>query len=886
MQDRLHLCGTLNFAKVRMLSVFQGVTFASKKGISMHCADYFGGLLFSGSIDSRIHIWDPWAEYPQPMLVQTLSEHTGAITQLQLMGLQLVSSSYDGACILWNPDFHKECSRPYYLCYTPFQRIKLGDGAWACGASLVNVHLGRTLVIGDSIGRIHLYLNSADRRADTSVVKTDGFRFEEEEKQLLSGRYDKYKLYTEIHKLRITYITHLENTSHIATIATDHTCKITDIVSGRILCTVVHPAFRPILPSLAESMTMSRTAARVSNVIAKAADRMVGKKSGSSSSEGLFSVQISKLADELISENADAALGSSRVAKMLSDCIFVCCEWDEHYQQLYLSDKAGRLFVWNIYSNVCLMQANLKCPKQAPHLDSAKKEAEQERSRQEKLSRIEKSMAKAGHLPVADCGILDEINTAAQTEEGLELGSKEASVLVADVDDVRRKYYSRALRIERGCLTDYDSAVSSQHGKESYCYGDSHKVSTGERRYDAGINGDDDFKDGTSTTGTSLKHFVRSLSIRREEDIIYLSVALGNAIYELSIDRTSVTAWKKHHTGSLLGLHIESPESAIQTVDSIAKDHIVPGMCRYRRTGAVTRHGILLSASRDNSLVCWDLWNMEPLYRLVAFRGRDSENSLTKLEKIQKEITSLSYVPDPELLITGHGDGTLLLWKKDTKEQERYTYHQSTISSVTSWEDRDGNNHVVTADYHGMVCIWKQNGGTLTFAKKTHIMKDTSNLSEELRKIICNTPQESKADEKTEKMLYNLKKSGTNVPRIRTIQAALSATKGRRGSLLGKKLSARLSVPIGEPLESSRRVSTSDISKEQLQRKGVAITTVAMFLPVNGTLDDLLVLGCEDGQVRILLASELKLLCILDTANVNEPVSLCLNSYMYGICIR
>eukprot|EP01138_Halocafeteria_seosinensis_P006157 gb/GECG01006296.1/.p1 GENE.gb/GECG01006296.1/~~gb/GECG01006296.1/.p1 ORF type:complete len:1100 (+),score=147.72 gb/GECG01006296.1/:1-3300(+) len=829
------------------------------------CEDYFGGLLFTGSTDSRVHIWDPWAEHPQSMLVQSLTIHMGAITSLELMGLQLVSASFDGTCVVWNPNFQKECSRPYYLHYEPIQRIRLPQDAWACGASLVNIHLGRSLVIGDSLGRVHVYINNADTNSPQSK---DGKEIKggADEMETLGGDYKLYRSYPELHKLRITFMAHLENTSHIATIATDHTCKITDIVSGRVLCTVVHPAFRPVLPSLMESMTMSRTAARVASVISKAADRMVGKKaSDPTNEEGASSIQISQLADELISEDAEAALGSSRLAKTLSDCIFVCCEWDEHYQQLYLSDRAGRIFAWNIYANVCVMQADLQHPKQCPFVNVRGKEAEKEKRKRKELEELEKSMPKAGHLPVADTGVLatqDDIEEGSSEE--IEFESKEAAILMTDVDDIRRKYYRRAIRVKNGYFTEHDAAVispvSSQSGREASLGKNTPKTNSAT-------------KQRSIANEKKMKLFTHSFGIRREGELIYLSITLGHCVYELSVDRTSVTAWKKHHTGALLGLHVESPESCIQSVDRKAGKRIMPGMCRYRHSGAVTKNGIMLSASRDNSLVCWDLWNVEPLYRLVAFQhGSADGTSFSETAKLQSEVTSLCYLPNPEILLTGHNDGTLLVWKKDSKEQEKYYYHSGTISSIMALESRDGSYQVISSDHSGMLCIWKQEGERLRFAKKKHLIKDITNMPQKMQKLLYGTPEESERKTQAEEMLYTLHLSGSNIPRIRTIQAALSATKGRRHSLLGRRLSARLSIPLEDKGEERRR-SQIESARDELHQRGVAITCIALFLPVREGSDDLVIVGCEDGIVRIFLVTDVVLVSMLDTTLATRPVS-------------
>jgi WD40 repeat protein len=241
--------------------------------------------------------------------------------------------------------------------------------------------------------------------------------------------------------------------------------------------------------------------------------------------------------------------------------------------------------------------------------------------------------------------------------------------------------------------------------------------------------------------------------------------------------------------------------------------------------------------------------------------------------RLQSEVTSLCYLPHPEILVTGHHDGTLLVWKKDTHEQEKYFYHSGTISSIQAFESRDGSYQVVSTDHSGTLCLWKQEGEILRFAKKKHLIKDIANMPQAMQKLLYGTPEESDQKAQVHEMLHSLHLSGSNMPRVRTIQAALSATKGHRNSLLGRRLSARLSIPLEDDSGEKRRRSQIEAAKDELYQRGVAITSMALFLPVQEELDDLIIVGCEDGIVRFFLVNDLVLVSMLDTTLGTRPVS-------------
>ena len=87
------------------------------------CSGYTGdGLLFSGSEDRTIKVWEVWAEKSmEETCKQTLVGHGSTVTAIVERAGALVSCSTDGTVRVWRPEKGRELLTRVYLACSPFQ---------------------------------------------------------------------------------------------------------------------------------------------------------------------------------------------------------------------------------------------------------------------------------------------------------------------------------------------------------------------------------------------------------------------------------------------------------------------------------------------------------------------------------------------------------------------------------------------------------------------------------------------------------------------------------------------------------------------------------------------------------------------------------------------
>lgn len=76
----------------------------------------------------------------------------------------------------------------------------------------------------------------------------------------------------------------------------------------------------------------------------------------------------------------------------------------------------------------------------------------------------------------------------------------------------------------------------------------------------------------------------------------------------------------------------------------------------------------VFSASHDNSLCCWDPYDMACLYRL---------------KEKTSEMSSMVYLRHAGLLVTGNDDGSVRFWNPDAGSSMVYRHHENTVSCLT-----------------------------------------------------------------------------------------------------------------------------------------------------------------------------------------------------------
>ncbi|EQC29715.1 hypothetical protein SDRG_12487 [Saprolegnia diclina VS20] len=123
----------------------------------------------------------------------------------------------------------------------------------------------------------------------------------------------------------------------------------------------------------------------------------------------------------------------------------------------------------------------------------------------------------------------------------------------------------------------------------------------------------------------------------------------------------------------------------------IAVVAIVPDEGSYVHTSGAT----VFSASLDNTLRCWDPYDLHVLY---GFQEKASE------------LSAMAYSPMHHRLLTGSDDGTLKQWNVDNGHYSAVSQHKNTISCITV-AAVDGIEYVFTGDYNGVFWIWEMMTG-------------------------------------------------------------------------------------------------------------------------------------------------------------------------------
>ncbi|KDO34294.1 hypothetical protein SPRG_19112 [Saprolegnia parasitica CBS 223.65] len=174
----------------------------------------------------------------------------------------------------------------------------------------------------------------------------------------------------------------------------------------------------------------------------------------------------------------------------------------------------------------------------------------------------------------------------------------------------------------------------------------------------------------------------------------------------LSVKATNISVFTGYGTSSGGYLMVQGASSAAKfrivrdatyiecrahTDAVIAVVAIVPDDMSYAHTSGAT----VFSASLDNSLRCWDPYDLHVLY---GFQEKASE------------LSAMAYSPMHHRLLTGSDDGTLKQWNVDNGHYSAVSQHKNTISCITV-AAVDGIEYVFTGDYNGVFWIWEMMPG-------------------------------------------------------------------------------------------------------------------------------------------------------------------------------
>lgn len=214
------------------------------------------GLLFSGSVDRSIKIWDPWGGSEAQLYsrsdhycVQTITAHSGSVTSLKIMRQQnhgLVSCSLDHTIKTWYPaDGRGLLMYPWYV---PAQTITYTSGTWPTSL-VVREGASAALFAGDSSGCITLYTSEPNSTVAEAPNDADGLgravsagisRSAVSPEIAYAAKYQ-FKLQRKLshfHSLSVLHLQFVADNSLVVSLGFDQKAQVLDAISGALSSTV------------------------------------------------------------------------------------------------------------------------------------------------------------------------------------------------------------------------------------------------------------------------------------------------------------------------------------------------------------------------------------------------------------------------------------------------------------------------------------------------------------------------------------------------------------------------------------------------------------------------------------------------------------------------
>ena len=172
-------------------------------------------LLFSGSSDRTLKVWNPWSASRDDACLQTLKGHGNTITAVMLtIGKAVVSCSTDSTMRLW-----LKSSKGYKLAQT----ISLPGAYPTCIGVRFVEH--SSLYVGQSQGSISVYECERDNNHYTLNNKVD---------------YTLIKSFNNIHKLSIQHILMLNDQSLMLSLSYDNSIRVMEATTGRHVMSITN----------------------------------------------------------------------------------------------------------------------------------------------------------------------------------------------------------------------------------------------------------------------------------------------------------------------------------------------------------------------------------------------------------------------------------------------------------------------------------------------------------------------------------------------------------------------------------------------------------------------------------------------------------------------
>ncbi|XXQ32732.1 WD domain, G-beta repeat [Plasmodiophora brassicae] len=110
-------------------------------------------VVFSGSADRTIRMWNPWVPETDRPCIQTLVGHNGTVTSIEYDNGTLISSSTDHTIRVWRPQDERAITTyPWYIC----TQVVSESGDWVNSLS-IRPGDAMTLFVGDGKGNLSAY---------------------------------------------------------------------------------------------------------------------------------------------------------------------------------------------------------------------------------------------------------------------------------------------------------------------------------------------------------------------------------------------------------------------------------------------------------------------------------------------------------------------------------------------------------------------------------------------------------------------------------------------------------------------------------------------------------------------------------------------------------
>lgn len=191
-------------------------------------------MLFSGSVDGQVRVWDPFAIDTKDRCLQVLSDHSRAVTCLGLHENLLITASIDGTVRVYSQmsqqseallTVMKTSMFPWYVECQVFSDF--GGGWISCMACSPTRRVGDSpdVVVADSTGALTLF-------SSTSTPKPDGS---------MLFRLSFMRRIKEMHPLGVVAVTLLLKENMIATLCHDKAFRVFDHSSSKIFFYAQNP---------------------------------------------------------------------------------------------------------------------------------------------------------------------------------------------------------------------------------------------------------------------------------------------------------------------------------------------------------------------------------------------------------------------------------------------------------------------------------------------------------------------------------------------------------------------------------------------------------------------------------------------------------------------